>query len=176
MVDTSILSRMENEKYIMKNFSDAFDYLLGIEGKYSNHPEDPGGETMYGITARVARSNGYAGPMKDLPLGTAKQIAKKEYWDKYQCDSFDIRIGYQIFDTAYNGGKPAQWLQQAVGAEVDGIIGIQTISSVRSMNPFIVLLRFLSYRLQYMTDLKIWPTFGKGWARRIAKNMDLAAS
>lgn len=27
---------------------------------------------------------------------------------------------------------------------------------------------FLSKRLRFMTDLGIWPTFGRGWARRIA--------
>jgi lysozyme family protein len=31
--------------------------------------------------------------------------------------------------------------------------------------------RFNGARLQYMTDLKTWPSFGKGWARRIASNL-----
>ena len=58
------------------NFNWAFDLLMGHEGGYSNNPKDPGGETMWGITARVARAWGYSGPMKSLPRETAKQIAK----------------------------------------------------------------------------------------------------
>lgn len=28
-------------------------------------------------------------------------------------------------------------------------------------------------RLRFMTDLATWPTFGKGWARRIADNLEI---
>ena len=56
----------------MNSFDDAFDALIGNEGGYSNNPKDPGGETMWGITARVARAAGYTGPMRDLPRDTAK--------------------------------------------------------------------------------------------------------
>ena len=37
------------------DFDTAFHHLLGHEGSYSNHPSDPGGETMWGITIAVAR-------------------------------------------------------------------------------------------------------------------------
>ena len=40
----------------MASFDDAFDLLIGNEGGYVNNPADPGGETMFGITARVARA------------------------------------------------------------------------------------------------------------------------
>ena len=32
------------------NFESSLDILLGHEGGYVNHPEDPGGRTNYGIT------------------------------------------------------------------------------------------------------------------------------
>ena len=54
-------------------FDDAFTALELIEGGYSNDPQDPGGETMYGITARLARAYGYTGAMRDLPLIFAQQ-------------------------------------------------------------------------------------------------------
>ena len=156
----------------MNNFDDAFTALMGNEGGYSNNPADPGGETMWGITARVARKNGYAGEMKDLPLLIAKAIAKKEYWDLYQCDQFDPRIGFQVFDTAYNGGHPAQWLQQAAGVTADGVIGAITVGAVRATDPLKITMRFCAYRMQYYTSLtNTWPTFGKGWANRIANNL-----
>jgi lysozyme family protein len=155
----------------MTAFDDAFTALIGNEGGYSFNPADPGGETMWGITARVARADGYAGSMRDLPLATAKQIAKANYWDPYQCDQFDPRIGFQVFDAAYNGGHPAQWLQQAAGATVDGHIGAQTVAAVRMTDPLKIMMRFDAYRLQYLGSLPAWPTFGHGWANRIANNL-----
>ena len=56
------------------------DAVLDREGGYTNHPADRGGETNHGITAAVARANGYAGTMRDLPLDTALTIYRKLYW------------------------------------------------------------------------------------------------
>lgn len=155
----------------MSSFDDAFTALMGNEGGYVNNPADPGGETMWGITARVARINGYGGEMRMLPQATAKAIAKKVYWDPYYCDQFDPRVGFQVFDTAYNGGHPASWLQTAVGLEVDGRIGPETIAAVNAADPLKIVMRFLAYRLQYMTVLNVWPTFSHGWANRISHNL-----
>jgi lysozyme family protein len=160
----------------VSSFDDAFAALLGNEGGYVDNPADPGGETMFGVTARVARAWGYAGDMKDLPLDTAKAIAKKNYWDAYQCDQFDPRIGFQVFDTAYNGGKPAQWLQQAAGVTADGVIGSITVAAVRAADPMKIIMRFAAYRLQYLGNLPTWPSFGHGWANRIANNLIRGAS
>jgi len=159
----------------MSAFDDAFTALIGNEGGYSNNPADPGGETMWGITQRVAQAHGYTGAMQDLPLETAKAIAKAQYWDVYSCDNFDHRIAFQVFDAAYNGGHPALWLQNAVGVPMDGIIGPVTIAAVNAADPLQVILRFNSYRLSYFTALSTWPTFGRGWANRIAHNLLLGA-
>jgi lysozyme family protein len=160
----------------MSSFDDAFVALIGNEGGYSNSPADPGGETMWGITARVARGWGYQGEMKDLPLDTAKAIARKFYWDPYQCDQFDARVAFQVFDAAYNGGHPAQWLQQAAGVTQDGIIGAITIAAVRALDPLRVVILFNASRIVYYTSLGTWESFGKGWLNRIANNLRRAAS
>jgi lysozyme family protein len=155
----------------VSSFDDAFAALLGNEGGYVNNPADPGGATRWGVTERVARAHGYTGDMQDFPLEQAKQIAKGCYWDPYQCDQFDPRIAFQVFDAAYNGGRPAQWLQQAAGATADGVIGAQTIAAVRAADPMKVIMRFDAYRLQYLGNLSTWPQFGHGWANRIANNL-----
>lgn len=155
----------------MSSFDDAFAQLIGNEGGYSDNPADPGGETMFGVTKRVAIANGYAGDMRALTIDVAKRIAKTQYWDKYQCDQFDSRIAFQVFDAAYNGGHPAQWLQRAVGATQDGIIGATTVACVRASDPVKITSLFNAYRLQYFTSLPTWATFGRGWANRIASNL-----
>ena len=151
------------------NFEDAFNSLMEVEKGFWDDPA--GGPTMYGVTEHVARQWGYLGDMRQLPLTTARSIAKSEYWDRYQCDQFAPAIGYQVFDAAYNGGMPVRWLQAAVGAAVDGVIGAKTIAAVRAADPAKVVLSFNASRLQYLTSLSGWASNGKGWARRIADNL-----
>lgn len=155
----------------MSSFDDAFAALIGNEGGYSNSPADPGQETMYGVTARVARAHGYQGKMRDLPLATAKQIAKTTYWDPLHLDEFDPRIAFQMLDTNWNGGQTVRWAQAAAGAAVDGRMGPATIAAIKVCDPHAFILSFLSQRLMYLTDLATFKTFGRGWSRRIANNM-----
>jgi lysozyme family protein len=160
----------------MSSFDDAFDALIGNEGGYSNNRADPGGETMWGVTARVARAAGYAGAMRELPRDTAKAIAKKLYWDPLRLDELDPRVAFQIFDANYNGGHPVIWMQGAAGAKVDGLIGPATIAAVQATDPLRFLLRWNALRLTYFTSLNTWQTFGKGWAHRIANNLSKGAA
>lgn len=158
-------------------FADSFTIVLGAEGAYSDNPADPGNATMYGITERVARAWGYQGDMRAMSLSTAQAIAKSWYWDAYQCDQFDPRIGFNVFDAAYNGGHPAQWLQAAAGVTQDGRIGAITIAAVRALNPAQIIAQFNASRLTYYTSLAgEWPTFGAGWVNRIARNLRLSAT
>jgi lysozyme family protein len=159
----------------MSSFDDAWTALVGNEGGYSNNPNDPGGETMWGITERVARAAGYTGAMRDLPQDEAKAIAKKLYWDPLKLDQFDPRVGFQILDANYNGGHPVIWMQGAAGVKVDGVLGPQTVAAVQATNPLVFILRWNALRLNYFTSLKGWPTFGKGWTRRIAANLTKGA-
>lgn len=160
----------------MSSFDDAFDALIGNEGGYSNNPKDPGGETMWGVTARVARAAGYTGPMRELPRDTAKAIAKRLYWDPLHLDQFDPRVAFQIFDANYNGGHPVIWMQGAAGTAVDGVLGPKTIAAVQATEPLRFILRWNALRLIYFTSLSTWATFGKGWTRRIAANLTKGAA
>jgi lysozyme family protein len=154
---------------ILTNFDTAFDVIVGIEGRYSNDPNDPGGATCWGVTERVARANGYTGPMETMPVSVAKTIAKEKYWDTHQCSQYDIRIAFLVFDAAYNGGHPAEWLQRAVGVPEDGVIGAGSIGSIRTSDPLKVCLRFQAYHIQYYVGLKDF-TYIDGWMNRVASN------
>lgn len=155
------------------NFDEAFDLLIGHEGGYSFNAADPGGETMWGITARVARANGYNGAMRALPRDTAKVIAKKAYWDAVQADKLPDVLRFDVFDGAYNSGvaQSIKWLQRSVGAADDGVLGPKTLSAAQSADPTLTAKRYNGNRLQFMTDLATWGSFGRGWARRIAANL-----
>ena len=126
---------------------------------------------MWGVTKRVAVAYGYTGPMKLLPRDTAMQIAKRVYWNPLHLDLFEPRIAFQMFDANYNGGHPVLWAQASAGAKADGIMGKETIAKLQAVNVFQFQMRFLALRLLYLASLGIWPTFGRGWARRIATNL-----
>lgn len=159
------------------NFDQCFERLIGHEGGYSNHPNDPGGETMWGITKRVAVENGYTGPMRALTREQAKAIYKRAYWDKAKADQYDGAISFQLFDAAVNHGitQAIKFLQRAVGTTADGIVGPKTLAAIAAMDVDDVLMRFNAERLQFYTDLSTWNTFGRGWARRVAGNLKYAA-
>jgi lysozyme family protein len=111
--------------------------------------------------------------MKDLPVETAKAIAKAYYWTPNRCDQLPAAIAFHVFDSAYHGGSAVQWLQRAVGATPDGIIGPKTVAAVRAAEPAAVVMAFNQARLEYLTGLKTWPQFGRGWVLRIVRNMEV---
>lgn len=155
------------------NFDDAFEALIGHEGGYVFHPSDPGGETMFGITARVARQAGYHGAMRSLPLATAKQIARNQYWNAVRAEELPDQVRFDVFDAGYNSGpqQAIKWLQRAAGATDDGIFGPGTMAAVDKMDADVMLRRFNGHRLRFFTSLPTWGSFGKGWANRIADNL-----
>lgn len=89
------------------------------EGGYSNHADDPGGETIYGITERIARANGYSGPMPLMPPATAREIAREEFWIRPGFDriaQISPSIAKELFDTNLNlwSGAAAKFLQRSL--------------------------------------------------------------
>lgn len=128
-------------------FEKFFDDLLVIERGYSNNHNDSGGETRFGITEKVARANGYEGPIKELPVALAKKIYKAKYWDVLCLD--DIRddcptLCLKLADIGVNlGAKQAAFFLQRIlnvmnkegtlypEIKVDGQIGPATISVLK---------------------------------------------
>ena len=151
-------------------FEKAFDKLLGHEGGYSDHAADPGGKTRFGITEAVARENGYQGDMRELPLALAKTIYRRKYWDAVRADELPDAVRYPVFDAAVNSGpgQAVRWLQRALGVADDGRIGPVTLGAARVANGEALKAAILAERLRFMTNLSNWPSFSRGWARRIA--------
>jgi lysozyme family protein len=129
-----------------QSFEKAFSHTLGLEGKYSNNPNDSGGETMWGITKALAVHYGYSKPMRDMPISIAKHIYKNEFWDKLLLEevakmSHDLAV--EMFDTAVNmgGAVAVMFLQSCLNSfnrqgklysdiKEDGAIGRKTIETL----------------------------------------------
>lgn len=161
----------------MSNFDRAFEALLKNEGGYSNNPNDPGGETMWGITLLVARTAGYYGPMAEMPQSTAKGIYHTKYWRAWM-DTVPYAVAFQVFDGSVNSGEvqAVKWLQRAAGVKDDGLVGPVTLAAVKVADPVKLAVKFNTERLEFLTGLPNWQHFGRGWARRIAENLEKAVA
>lgn len=114
--------------------------ILAIEGGYVNNPSDPGGETKYGITARVAREYGYTGEMKDLTLDQANEIYISLYVNAPNFDKvieLNPAIGHKLIDAGVNVGtaRVSKWFQQALNSYSRGGKDYGTISTDGSIGP-----------------------------------------
>lgn len=153
------------------NFDTAFDRLIGNEGGYSNNPADPGGETNWGIAKRSYPDV----DIKDLSVDNAKQIYLRDFWNPL--GDAHPAIKFQVFDFAVNSGiqTAIRKLQAAIGVADDGHWGPVSAAKLASLDVNDVLMRFIAQRLRFWTSLSSWPTFGKGWANRAAKDLEYAS-
>jgi lysozyme family protein len=157
-----------------------FDYcertVLAFEGGKVNNPNDPGGRTNEGVIQRV-----YDGwrRRKGLPLRSVYEmeaaerddIYRNQYWVAVRGDELPAGVDLAVYDGAVNSG-PAQatkWLQRALGVAVDGHIGEATLRALDECTDIDALIvAICARRLAFMQALRTWPTFGSGWAKRVA--------
>lgn len=151
------------------NFDSAFSALIEHEGGLVNNPSDKGGLTKYGISQRAYPQLDIAA----LTLQDVRELYKRDFWDRAQCDRLHPDVAFQVFDGAVNSGmgNSIRWLQEAAGVAVDGIVGPLTLRKVGDMDTGIIIARYNGVRLKFMASLSTWDVFGRGWARRIAANL-----
>lgn len=145
----------------MADITIAYDQIvIPIEGKYSNDPNDHGGETVWGIARNInADWEGWAivDNYKTLPnfpqnlqwanlQPLAINYYKNNYWDVLKLDEVaDQRVATELFDSAINMGvrTASIMLQRALNVlnrnetnfndlSVDGIVGSKTISATNT--------------------------------------------
>lgn len=125
------------------------DDVIDREGGYVDHPADRGGPTRYGITQAVARAEGYAGPIRDLPRPLTARIYRARYWQAPNFAAVAIHapaLAAELFDTGVNMGPTvaATFLQRVLNAlnreqrdwpdlAVDGAIGARTLHALDTL-------------------------------------------
>ena len=103
------------------DFDTAFTRLLGAEGGYCNNPQDPGGETKWGISKRQYPQVDIAGLTQD----GAKVIYKRDYWTPCRVEELPMEVRFDVFDGAVHSGcrQSVKWLQTICGVSADGVVG-----------------------------------------------------
>jgi lysozyme family protein len=168
------------------NFDTSFARVMQSEGGYVNDPADHGGETNYGVTigawgAYLGRAI-QPGEMKALTLDAVKPFYKQMYWDKVRGDNLPTGVDYAVFDFAVNAGvsRAAKFLQRAVGANDDGVVGPGTLALVAKITPGKLLENFAELKEAFYNTLaEKNPTqqkFLKGWMNRVASVQTAATS
>ena len=163
--------------------------VLAHEGEYTQNPNDAGnwtggnfgsGElkgTKYGISAAAYPEL----DIRNLTISKAVEIYAEDYAKPLELERFHPMLSEQLLDYAVNSGvhRAKKGLQRALsgvtsgGLVVDGIIGPKTMDAYLGVTPRNASILLLAERLRFMTKLSAWNDFGRGWAIRIAKNMEI---
>lgn len=151
----------------------AFEALLKHEGGFVNHPRDPGGMTNLGVTRRAweewTSHPANEADMRGLTPGMVEPLYRERYWNAVRGDELPPGVDLAVFDCAVNSGpgRAAMLLQQSIGVWPDGVIGPKTMAAIKEGEATEIVDRFCELRLLFLRGLPTWPTFGKGWERRV---------
>ena len=140
---------------MINNFNRTMDFIFKWEGYKSNHPDDPGGLTIWGISSRswgedVKKMEGME---KDASRKYALDFYKQQYWDKCGCSDLAFPLDMIVMDTAVNMG---------VGR------ALEFRGKARGGASFPDWVDFLMLRIGFYTNLaKKNPVFLRGWLNRV---------
>jgi lysozyme family protein len=141
---------------------------------YTNSPKDPGGPTRWGVTQKALSDwRGHLVAPADVQALSAReaaQIYRTVYWAHVAGDQLPPGVDLMVFDAAVNMGRnrAGRCLQQALGVPDDGAIGPQTLAAVAAVNDRGALIdRIRARRAALYAGFDGYPTFGRGWMRRL---------
>ncbi len=140
--------------------------ILKNEGGYVNHPNDPGGETKFGISKRAFPHL----DIKNLTQDQAINIYYCKYWKPMNLDLIDEpELKLHLFDQGVNSGtkRAVKLLQAELNLVTDGIIGKKTAAAVNgkfTAEDYKEVRRAFYNRLAEKPRLKV---FLKGWLNRV---------
>lgn len=156
-------------------FEIALQFVLEHEGKLSNHPYDRGGLTYRGIARNAwPKWEGwqYIDKGTEPPLEMVRKFYYENFWLPLKCDSLPAPIAIFLFDSAVGSGHvfPVRWLQRAIGAKDDGIVGDETIRKAQQAAPQAVVDSMLRRRILLYESIErnnsTQAVFMCGWLRR----------
>jgi lysozyme family protein len=170
------LSRREVRDEMTPKFRVALEKTLRFEGGYSNHPQDLGGATHYGVTQktydtwRVTTGK----PKRAVELieePEVEAIYHDNYWLPCNCEALPDRLAEVVFDMAVNSGpwNAKLTLQRALMVRADGVFGPVTLRAAKETPDAV--LRFLKRRGAFIQEILITRpsqvVFLEGWLNRL---------
>lgn len=172
-------------------FETCADYVLGLEGFWSNDPDDRGGATKFGISLRYLKNlpdrdkDGFTdgdlnrdgvvdiNDVRYCTLDHAYAIYRDGFWRPMKCDQLPTGADLVIFCAAVNHGVDGatRLVQEALGLNVDGDFGPVTTRAVRTTPLATFFPDFLSHRARFYADIvradSSQAKWLRGWFRRL---------
>lgn len=163
------------------SFATAHARMLKYEGGYSNHPSDPGGVTLEGVTQATydsyRRDKGL--PQQNLTpemrgraswIAERNQIYRTRYWRPSGCPQLEPGVDAAIYDYAVNSGvgRASKVLQRLVGVADDGKVGPVTIAAANRREAKALAMTICNERVTFLKGLSTYSIFGRGWLARVA--------
>lgn len=147
--------------------NDVINYILDEEQGYVNDPQDPGGETNWGISKRSYPNLN----IKALTKAEAFRIYENDYWAPMHCHHYAVNTALMIMDCAVNQGKHTATviLQNCLGVPADGVIGPKTLSAYTKRG--INYAEFAAQRMKRYAELPTFKIYGLGWSRRLMRTV-----
>ena len=155
------------------SFLKAIAFSLKWEGGYANHPNDPGGETKFGISKRAHPDVEIA----DLTIEDAQAIYRAKYWNRsagaLEPSPGSESLGAALLDFSIHSGvsRAVKELQAVSGVEPDGEIGPITRAAVERRAFDLLALELVKRRRNFLEGLvEAKPdlgTFSRGWDKRL---------
>jgi lysozyme family protein len=152
-----------------ERFDIGLAFVLAEEGGYVNHPNDPGGETNFGISKRKFPDV----DIKSLTRDGAAAIYRARYWNEFRCGELPPGLDFAMFDAAVQHlpGTAVGLIQKAVRVPADGKLGPQTIAAANRAPRDQALNAYFAERAQFYMDLITADSrkavFRTGWFRRL---------
>jgi lysozyme family protein len=163
-----------------KNFKTALNLTLKFEGGWVDNIHDPGGSTNMGITMKtLARYRNHpvsASDLRMLARDEVEDLYLNLYWHPLSANELPSGIDLALFDYAVNSGQTAaiRALQTALGVQVDGILGSDTLKVLVSTDQSALIHKVSNQRLDFLRRLGTFRWFGVGWTTRV-KAIELEA-
>lgn len=147
------------------------------EGGNDDDPRDPGGRTSRGIIQREWTPYVQAHPDKNLPADVWQgpdwaidDIYKTKYWTTVHGDDLPAGIDDSVYDYGINSGpaRANKVLRRCIGCN-DNAPFTEVKVALAKRDAKAVVIAINDERLRFLQGLPTWPTFGKGWGRRVAE-------
>lgn len=158
---------------MQSDWGTAIEFVLKEEGGYGIDPNDAGGETNFGISKRRYPNE----DIKNMTEDRARELYRKDFWQKLRCDELPSPLAIAVFDAAVNqgengAGRMLQIALQFTEEKIDGIVGEMTITAAHKFGPKL-LRRFMAQRMaRYARTILHKPTqevFCDNWSARLMR-------
>jgi lysozyme family protein len=170
----------------MSDFNIAVEVVLRHEGGFIDSPNDPGGATDFGISARWLKSKGLLEELEDgdktqdevmairsMTRAQAMGWYKAYFWDVYKYQNLNAQpLATKVFDTTINLGpsRSHRILQGVLGLVQDGVLGSKSFAEANAVSPSVTLVKFQAAQAQFYRDLVAknpkLQEFLNGWLNR----------